>query len=70
MQNCFPELAVCHGFAVTEGEFGNAPECFSHWWLKDKDGEIIDPMAHHYKVKTLVYADITWKVEGVTPKYG
>lgn len=42
MKEAFPELEVTNGFAITS--WGDR----EHWWLKDSEGNVVDPTAHQF----------------------
>lgn len=46
MSQEFPELVVTNGLI----QVGDEEKKRTHWWLKTKDGKVIDPTAHQYKI--------------------
>lgn len=57
MKKFFPELTITNGFVqspLLENEEG-----LEHWWLKDKEGNIIDPTRSQYEyVEPITYIEI------------
>ena len=46
MNKQFPELIVTNGLI----QVGDEASQRTHWWLKTKSGNVIDPTAHQYKI--------------------
>jgi hypothetical protein len=54
MQQQFPELTRLRGhILLASGDYR------THWWLKDQEGNIIDPTIGQFKIRIVEY--IPWK---------
>ena len=63
MQKAFPELILCRGYYSSPVD--GTP---SHWWLKTKEGEIVDPTARQFVMGTMgSYEEYDPKVHGELP---
>jgi len=55
MKRKFPELTVTNGFVSSAWEENNR----EHWWLKDLEGQIIDPTRMQYRnIEPIEYEEI------------
>ena len=57
MSLSFPELKRVCGLASVEELYGDPPTKTPHWWLKDKNGNIVDPTGHQYPTRILKYEE-------------
>jgi len=54
MKSVFPELQITNGFVTLA--FVGAPQM--HWWLKDPEGNIVDPTKYQYCTPAIEYEEI------------